>query len=116
MQLKLEIIERIHLKEYGFFSFEINMGNNLSYKYGQKLLDIAKKSTMDAIKTASKRAIQKTAKVTGDLIGNKIANNQTSVLKKSSAENFKKSYSDDEIETPKKDTYFQKKNNKVLMN
>ena len=28
---------------------------------------------MDAIKTASKGAIQKTAEVTGDLIGNKIA-------------------------------------------
>ena len=30
---------------------------NLSNKYGQKLLDSAKKSTTDAIKTASKRAI-----------------------------------------------------------
>ena len=39
-------------------------------KYGQKLLDSAKKSTTDAIKTASKRAIQKTAEATGDLIGN----------------------------------------------
>ena len=28
---------------------------------------------MDAIKTASKRAIQKTAEATGDLVGNKIA-------------------------------------------
>ena len=35
------------------------MANNLSNKYGQKLLDSAKKSTTDAIKTASKRAIQK---------------------------------------------------------
>ena len=49
------------------------MGKNLSNKYGQKLLDSAKKSTTDAIKTASKRAIQKTAEGTGDLIGNKIA-------------------------------------------
>ena len=30
---------------------------NLSNKYGQKLLDGAEKSTKDAIKTASKRAI-----------------------------------------------------------
>ena len=36
------------------------MGKSLSNKYGQKLLDSAKKSTADAIKTASKRAIQKT--------------------------------------------------------
>ena len=44
----------------------------MSYKSSQKLLDSAKKSTTDAIKTASKRAIQKIAEVTGDLIGNKI--------------------------------------------
>ena len=49
------------------------MGTHLSNKYSQKLLDTAKKSTTDTIKTASKRAIQKTAEATGDLIGNKIA-------------------------------------------
>ena len=49
------------------------MGKNLSNKYGQKLLDSAKNSTMDTIKTASKIAIQKTAEETGDLVGNKIA-------------------------------------------
>ena len=49
------------------------MGKNLSKKYDQKILDSAKKSTTDAIKTASKRAIQKTTEGTGDLIDNKIA-------------------------------------------
>ena len=49
------------------------MGKNLSNKYGQKLFHGAKKSTTDTIKAASKRAIQKTAKASGDLIGNKIA-------------------------------------------
>ena len=44
------------------------MGKSLSNEYGQKLLDRAKKSTTDAIKTASKRAIQKTAEATGDLM------------------------------------------------
>ena len=34
------------------------MGKILSNKYGQKLLDSTKKSTTDAIKTASKTAIQ----------------------------------------------------------
>ena len=63
------------------------MGKNLSNKYGQKLLDSAKKSTADAIKTTSKRAIQKTAEVTGDLIGNKIADKITSVSKKSNNNN-----------------------------
>ena len=38
------------------------MGKNSSNKYDQKLLDSSKKSTTDAIKTASKRTIQKTAK------------------------------------------------------
>ena len=37
------------------------MGKHLSNKYSQKLLDSAKKSTIYAIKTASKRAIHKTA-------------------------------------------------------
>ena len=47
-----------------------------------KLLDSAKKSTVDAIKTASKRAIQKTVEARC-LIGNKIADQITSKVKKS---------------------------------
>ena len=58
------------------------MGKRLSNKNGQKLFDSAKKSTIDAIKTASKRAIQKTAEATNDLIGDKIAHKITSVSKK----------------------------------
>ena len=49
------------MKGYGFLSFAKNLGKSLSNKYDQKLLDSAKRSTTDAIKTASKRAIQKTA-------------------------------------------------------
>ena len=45
----------------------------MSNKYSQKLLDVAKKSVTNAIKTASKRAIQKTPEPTSDLIGNKNA-------------------------------------------
>ena len=44
------------VKRYGLLSFAKNMGKNLSNKYGQKLLDSAKQSTADAIKTASIRA------------------------------------------------------------
>ena len=55
---------------------------NLSNKYSQQLLDTAKKSTTDAIKTASKRPLQKTAEATDDLIGNKISDKITSVSKK----------------------------------
>ena len=54
------------------------MGKNLSSKYGQKLLDsAAKKKTTDAIKTASKRVIQKTTEATGDLIGSEITDKIT---------------------------------------
>ena len=62
------------------------MGKSLSNKYGQKLPGSAKKSTTDAIKSASKRAIQKTAEATGDSIGNKTADKITSVSKKSAKE------------------------------
>ena len=64
-------------------SFAKNSGKNLSSKYGQKLIDTAKKSTADGIKTASKRAIQKIEEASGNLIGNKIADKRTSVAKKS---------------------------------
>ena len=58
----------------------------MSNKYGKKLVDTYKKSATDAIKTASKRAVQKTAEETGDLIGNKIAD-KISVSKKKSNNN-----------------------------
>ena len=60
------------------------MSKSLSNKYGQELLDSARKYKADVIKTASKRAIQKTTEATGDLIGNKIADKTTSVSKKPS--------------------------------
>ena len=41
-----------------------------------------KKSANETIKIASKRAVQKTAEATGDLIGNKIADKITSISKK----------------------------------
>ena len=68
------------------------MGKSLSNKYGQKLLDSAKKSTTDAIKTA----IQKTAEASGDLIGNKFADKITTVSKKKSTKELHKNDDDDE--------------------
>ena len=53
----------------------------------KNFLIVLKKSTTDAIKTASKRAIQKTAEATGNLIGNAIADKITSVSKKTSNNN-----------------------------
>ena len=80
----------IYVKVYGFLSFTKNMGKSLSNKYGQKLLDSAKKSTTDAIKTASKRAIQKTAEATGDLTGNKIADKKNKRFKEKVCKSFTK--------------------------
>ena len=65
----------------------MSFAKSLSNKYGKKLLDNTKKSTIDVIKTASKRAIQKITEATGDLTGNKIADKITSVSKKSSNNN-----------------------------
>ena len=84
MRYSIEPRDRIYAEGCGFLSFAKNIGKKLSYKYGQKRLDSVKKSTTDAIKTASKRSIQKTAEATGDLIGNKIADKITSVSKKPS--------------------------------
>ena len=84
MRYSIEPRDRIYVRGYGFLSFAKNMAKSLSSKYGQKLLDSAKKYIADAIKTASKRAIQKTPEATGDLIGNKIADKITSASKKAS--------------------------------
>ena len=73
-------VEPRDVKGYGFLSFAKNMSN----KYSQKLLDGAKNSTIDAIKTASKTAIEKIAEATGDLTDNKIAGKITNALNKSS--------------------------------
>ena len=69
--------DRIYVKGYGVLSFAKNMRKSLNNKYGQKPIDSAKKYTTDAMKTASKRAVQKTEEATGDLIGNKIADDIT---------------------------------------
>ena len=53
MRYSLEPKDRIYAKGCGFLCFAENTGKNLSSKYGQKLLDSAKKSTADATKTAS---------------------------------------------------------------
>ena len=50
-----------------------NIIKNLTSKNIEKIFDYSKQSAIDALKTASKRAIQKTAEATGDFIGNKIA-------------------------------------------
>ena len=77
MRYSIEPRERRYVEGYGFLSFARNLNN----KYGQKLMDSAKKSAIDAFKIASKRAIPKTTEATRDLIGKKIADNITSYSK-----------------------------------
>ena len=86
MRYSIEPEERRYVKGYGFLSFAKSIGRNLSTKYGQKLVDTAKKSATDALKIASKRAIQKTAEATGDLVGNEIADKITSISKNPASE------------------------------
>ena len=78
-----------------------------------KNLDTAKKSTTDAIKIASKRAIQKTAEATGDLIANKIADKITNISKKSSRE-LQNNRANDEIEIPKERYIFLEKRQQII--
>ena len=68
MRYSIEPRDKVYLKEYGFMSSAKNIGKNLINKYSQKIIDTLKKSAMNAIETASQRAIQKTAKATGDLV------------------------------------------------
>ena len=102
-------------KGYGFLSFAKNIGThatkvaiNMSNKCSQKLLDSAKKSTTDAIKATSKRAIQKPAEATGDLIGNKTADKITSISKfpkefhsQNTSKELHSKIDENEIEIPK---------------
>ena len=101
-------------------SFSKNMGKHLSNKYSLKLLDSAKKSTTDAIKTASRRVIQKTAEATGDLVANKIADKITNVStklhSKISLARVQNNNANSEIEEPKKRYITPEKDNTFLMN
>ena len=118
MRYSIEPKDRLYVKGYGFLSFTKNMGKSLSNKYDHKILDSTKKSTTDVIKTASKTAINKTAEATSDLIGNKIADKFTSASRKSNKKlsNNEANEEDVKITAHKKDTYLQKKDNKLLMN
>ena len=83
--------DQIFVKCNGFLSLAKNMGKkidkniskSLRVKYSQKPLDHAKKSATDALKTYSKRIIQKATEATDDLIGNTIDNEITKVSKNS---------------------------------
>ena len=119
MCYSIEPRERRYAKGYGFLSFVKNLGThatkvakNLNNKYGQKLADSAKKSATDALKVSGKRAIQKTAEASGDLVGNLIADKITSISKKQV--NHTQMWL--AMKYQKKDVYLHKKDKKLLMN
>ena len=98
--------DRIYVKGYWFLSFaknvakniDKNISKNISSQYSKKRLDHAKQSATDALKTASKRAIQKT---TGGLIGNKIADKITKISKTSQHNNSEIVTNEHDKEIPK---------------
>ena len=113
MRYSIESRERKYVKGYGFLSFArnivthaIKVAKNMSNKYGQKIVDTAKKSATDAIKTASKRAIQKL--VIKWLIRLQV-HQKNHIMKKYSQMKLIMKYQ-------KKDIFLQKKDKKLLTN
>ena len=81
MRYSIEPKFRKYVKGYGILSFTKIFSN----KYGKN----ETKTGIDAVKTTSKRIVQKTAEATGDLIGNKIADKITSIGKPKEKEKTK---------------------------
>ena len=79
MRYSIEPRERRFVKGYGFMSFARNVSDKYSKSLMDKGIDVSKKFA----KTAGKKILKETAKATGDLIGNKIADKITSASKKS---------------------------------
>ena len=77
MRYSTEPKYRKYAKGYSFLSF----ARKFRDKCGKKLMDTATKTGIDAAKTASKQVVQETTEATGDLIGNKIADEITSLGK-----------------------------------
>ena len=94
MRYSVQHRDQIFVNSCISLSFAKNMykiiGKNISKTLGGKCsqnLDHTKKSATDALKTSSIGVIQKTVEVTGDLIGNKIADRTTKVSRSSRQNN-----------------------------
>ena len=79
MRYSIESRERRFVKGYGFMSF----ARDFSDKYSKSLMDKGIDASKTFAKTAGKIILKESAKPTGDLIGNKIADKITSASKKS---------------------------------
>ena len=92
MRYSLEPHYRKYVQGQGFMSFVKNIGNKCGKKlfdksmdvsnkygkkYGNKLLDNSISAGKDFAKIAGKKVLTKSAEVTGDMIGNKIADRIT---------------------------------------
>ena len=112
MRYSIEPRERRYVKGYGFLSFAKNFGNkygkklmntaiktgtNFNSKYGKKFTDTAIKTGKDFATIAGKKIVHKAAEATGVLIGNKIANKNTSASKKSQNEEIQSNEVNNEI-------------------
>ena len=104
MCYSIEPRERRYVKVYGFLSFARNFGDKYSKSLMDKEIDVNKKIA----KTAGKKILKKSAKATGDLIGNKIADKFTSALKNHTMKLIMK--------YQKKYIFILKKDKKLLMN
>ena len=90
-------------------SFAKNIGKNigkniskiLSGKYSQKSLNHTKQSATDALKTTSKKEIQKIAEAAGDLTGCKITSRITKISRSSSQNNSETITNKHDKEIPK---------------
>ena len=88
MRYSLEPHYRRYVQGQGFMSFATNIGNkygkkifdvskSMKNKYGKKILDNSLSAGKDFAKIAGQKVLTKSAEVTGDLIGNKIADRMT---------------------------------------
>ena len=95
MRYSIEPRERRFVKGYGFMSFARNFSDKYSKSLMDKGIDVSKKFVETAGK--KKKILKKTAKATGDLIGNKIADKITSASKKSHNEEIQSNEANNEI-------------------
>ena len=83
MRYLVQLRDETFVKGYRFLSFANNMGTNISKnaigKYSQKLFDHTKHYATGAKCNISKRAIQKIAEATDNLISNEITDRITKV-------------------------------------
>ena len=93
-----------------------NMSKNLSGRYSKKLLDHAKKSATDTLKTSSKRVIQKATEATSHLIDIRITDKIKKVSKTLTHNNSETLTNGHDKEIPKERYIFPEERQKIIDN